>query len=76
MFYTSLSLSSSPLHLLGGDDIPTYRKVHQVVMQPIRSQKLGNASGGDAVNEITKTQEIHLLGFYDLTQCITTYITT
>jgi hypothetical protein len=48
MFYTSLSLSSSPLHLLGDDDIPTCRKVHQVVMQPIRSQKLRNASGGDA----------------------------
>jgi hypothetical protein len=43
-----------------------------MVMQPIRSQKLGNASGGDAVNEITKTQEMHLLGFYDLIQCITT----
>jgi len=28
MFYTSLSLSSSPLHLLRGVDIPTYRKVH------------------------------------------------
>jgi hypothetical protein len=28
MFYTSLSLSFSPLHLLRGVDIPTYRKVH------------------------------------------------
>jgi hypothetical protein len=76
MFYNSLSFSSSPLHLLRGDDIPTYKKVHQVVMQPIKSQKLGNALGGDAVSEITKTHEMHLLGFYDLTQCITTYITT
>jgi hypothetical protein len=72
MFYTSLSLSASPLHLLGGDDIPTYRKIHQVEMQQIRSQKLGNASGGDAVSEITKTQGMHLLRFYDFTQCITT----
>jgi hypothetical protein len=32
MLYTSLPLSSLPLHLLGSADIPTYRKVHQVVM--------------------------------------------
>jgi hypothetical protein len=28
MLYTSLPLSSLPLHLLGSADIPTYRKVH------------------------------------------------
>jgi hypothetical protein len=27
MLYTSLPLSSLPLHLLGGGDIPTYKKV-------------------------------------------------
>jgi len=27
MLYTSLSFSSLPLHLSGGGDIPTYRKV-------------------------------------------------
>jgi hypothetical protein len=44
MLYTSLPLSSLPLHLLGGVDIPTYREVHQVVMQP---------------SEIIKSQEMH-----------------
>jgi hypothetical protein len=27
MLYTSLPLSSLPLHLLGGGDLPTYKKV-------------------------------------------------
>jgi hypothetical protein len=68
MLYTSLPLSSLPLHLLGSADIPTYRKVHQAVMQLVRSQKIRrcirwwcnqrdhknprNALGGDAVIEV------------------------
>jgi hypothetical protein len=37
MLYTSLPLSSLPLHLLRSANIPTYRKVHQVVMQAVKS---------------------------------------
>jgi hypothetical protein len=51
MFYTLLSLSSSPLHLLGGAEIPTYRKVHQVAMQPMRSQKLRRCIRCDVISE-------------------------
>jgi hypothetical protein len=59
MLYTSLPLSSLPLHLLGGVDIPMYKKLHQVVMKSVRFQRdyknLGDALGGDAISEITKT---------------------
>jgi hypothetical protein len=33
--------------------------MHQVVMQLTISQNPKDASGGDAVSEITKTQEMH-----------------
>ncbi len=58
MLYTSLPFFSLPLYLLRSVDIPAYRKVHQMMMQPVRSH-LGDASGGDAISEITKTQEMH-----------------
>jgi hypothetical protein len=41
MLYTSLPLSSLPLHLSGGGDIPTYRRYSN------------DASSGDAVSEFT-----------------------
>jgi hypothetical protein len=33
--------------------------MHQVVMQLAKSQNPGDALGGDAVNEITKSQDMH-----------------
>jgi hypothetical protein len=42
MLYTTQPLSSLPLHLSGGGDIPTYRKEYS-----------NDASGGDAANELT-----------------------
>jgi hypothetical protein len=59
MLYTSLPLSSLPLHLLRDAKIPMYKKLHQVVMKSVRSQRdyknLGDSLGGDAISEITKT---------------------
>jgi len=42
MMYTTLPLSSLPLHLSRGGDIPTYKKGYS-----------NDASGGDAANELT-----------------------
>ncbi len=58
MLYTSLPFSSLPLHLLGGANIPMYKEVHQVLMQPVRSQKLRRCiKWFDAVSDIT--HEMH-----------------
>jgi len=42
MLYTTQPLSSLPLHLLRGGDIPMYRKGYS-----------NDASGGDVANELT-----------------------
>jgi hypothetical protein len=62
MLYTSLPFSSLPLHLLGGANIPMYKKLHQVMMKSVRSQRdyknLGDALGGEISEISARSQKL------------------